>query len=187
MNDLPAHLLQSAEGNATDYLWLTRDSNHLIEFAAGHLEFLPRPSDDHQVALINLLVAFRAALAPRGGVVLCAPLRLRLAADRFREPDLLLLLDAKDVRRGQDFWTGADLVVEVLSPSNREHDLVTKRTEYAAAGILEYWIADPEARTLTALSLEAGTYAEQGRFGPGQSARSRLLTDLLVEVALVFG
>ena len=42
------------------------------------------------------------------------------------------------------------MVVEVLSPSTRSEDTVRKSTEYAAVGVAQYWIVDPEAATLTA-------------------------------------
>ena len=47
-----------------------------------------------------------------------------------------------------------DLLIEVLSPSNRAHDILTKRALYGRAGVREYWIVDPEARTLEILSLD---------------------------------
>lgn len=42
--------------------------------------------------------------------MLVAPLRLRVREGKFREPDLLVLLDARDPRRSNRYWTGADLV-----------------------------------------------------------------------------
>jgi Uma2 family endonuclease len=59
------------------------------------------------------------------------------------------------------------LVVEVLSPSNSGHDLVTKRHYYAAAGIPRYWIVDPSACRLTVLELDGDTYREGAVVGPG--------------------
>jgi Uma2 family endonuclease len=46
------------------------------------------------------------------------------------------------------------LVVEVLSPSNSSHDLITKRHEYAVAGIPQYWIVNQDKRELTVLTLD---------------------------------
>ena len=69
----------------------------------------------------------------------------------------------------------------------RDHDRVTKRAEYAAAGIEEYWLADPDARTLTVLALDGDRYREHGQFGIGQAATSPLLSELALELAEVFG
>jgi Uma2 family endonuclease len=43
------------------------------------------------------------------------------------------------------------LVVEVLSPTTRSEDLLRKPAEYLRAGIGQYWLLDPESRTLTVL------------------------------------
>ena len=61
--------------------------------------------------------------AAHGGTVLFAPLRVRVRAGKLREPDLVVLRDAGDPRRRNDFWTGADLVVEVVSPDDPDRDL----------------------------------------------------------------
>lgn len=171
---------------AADYLWLTRDTNQLIELADGRLEILPMPTDTHQRVLLRLLVAFLQHLEPRGGLALMAPLKLRLSPELFREPDVLALVDRGDPRRGDAWWTGADLVAEVLSPGNRSHDTVTKRSEYAAAGIPEYWLVDPQQRRLTVLVLEGNGYREHGRFEPGQTATSVLLAGFAIDVTAVF-
>src|SRR5947209_6247514 len=43
------------------------------------------------------------------------------------------------------------LVVEVVSEEDEERDTVTKREEYARAGIPHYWIMDPQQRTVLTL------------------------------------
>jgi len=48
-------------------------------------------------------------------------------------------------------------MVEVLSPSNRDHDLLTKRALYGRAGVKEYWIVDPDNRSLEVLTLDRDT------------------------------
>ncbi len=86
------------------------------------------------------------------------------------------------------FWSGADLVMEVVSddPEGRRRDLVEKRRDYARAAIGEYWMVDPETRTITVLRLQGKKYAVFGRFRPGQTARSRLLAGFAVAVDDVF-
>jgi len=170
-----------------EYLWLTDRARRAIEFSDGSLEALPMPTRSHQLILKLLLRLFEAIVEPGGGIVLFAPLRLRLRAGKFREPDLLLLRDARDPRNGERFWTGADLVVEIVSADDPERDLVTKRREYAEAGIAEYWIVNPLDRSVAVLALAGQTYREAGRFGPGERAGSPLLPTLAVPVDELFG
>jgi Uma2 family endonuclease len=85
------------------YLWLTDHTNRLVEFTDGFVEVLPMPTDRHQSILEFLFLAFHGFLAPFGGKVHLTALRLRLRPGQFPEPDLLLLLDAKDSRRQDHF------------------------------------------------------------------------------------
>lgn len=55
------------------------------------------------------------------------------------------------------------LVVEVVSPGkpgqkNYDRDYVEKRSEYAARGITEYWLVDPNRAVMIVLSLSGGVY-----------------------------
>jgi Uma2 family endonuclease len=115
--------------------------------------------------------------------LLVAPLRLRLWSEKIREPDLIFLADAADPRRQNAYWTGADLVIEVVSPDDPQRDLVTKRSEYAQAGIPEYWIVDPQAETITVLRLEAASYVEHGIFRRDETATSAHYADLQAPVS----
>lgn len=51
---------------------------------------------------------------------------------------------------------GADLIIEVLSPSTRRIDRGEKFYEYEAAGVEEYWMVDPERRTAEFYRLSEG-------------------------------
>ena len=180
--------LMPPQGSWSDdaYLWLTDRGNRLIELTDGHVQELPMPTDTHQAVLLFLYDLFRDFLAPRGGIVMVAALRVRLRAGKFREPDLLLLTDRSDPRRQDRYWLGADLVVEVVSPDAPDRDLVEKRSDYAQAGIAEYWIADPRTDTITVLALQAGAYVEHGIFGRGATADSPSLAGFAANVSAVF-
>ena len=168
------------------YLRLTDSTNKLVEFTDGALEVLPMPTDHHQSILQFLLLALHAFIHPRGGIVRFSPLRLQIYEDKFREPDLLLILDANDPRRQNTYWLGADLVTEVVSPDNPERDTVVKRTEYAEVGIPEYWIVSPIDESVTVLRLAGEEYEEHGIFRRGDTASSVLLEGFAVDVNAVF-
>lgn len=187
IDDLVLDSLPSqGQWNEEDYLWLTDHSNRLVEFTDGYLELLPMPTDRHQTLLSALYDLFRDHTRRHGGRVLFAPLRLRIRERKYREPDLLMVRDSQDPRRQNRYWTGADLVVEVVSPDKPERDLVEKRQDYAEAGVPEYWIVDPEEETITVLELREAGYAERGRFARGTRAGSILLDGFAVSVDEVF-
>ncbi len=187
LDDLVAALLPlQGQWSPDEYLWLTDHTNRLIEFTDGRVEVLPMPTDEHQTILKRLFLALLAFLEPRGGLVHFAPLRVQVRPRMFREPDLLALRDARDGRRQNRYWLGADLVLEVVSPDKPERDLVEKRGDYAAAGIPEYWIVDPQRAAITVLRLEGGAYVEHGVFGRSTRATSATLAGFAVDVDAVF-
>jgi Uma2 family endonuclease len=176
-------LLFPAQGSWSLEEYLALGTNHLVEFSHGRIEVLAMPGDHHQAIVGCLFTIFHAHAKRTGGKVLFAPLRIQLWPGKIREPDLLFIASANDPRRQQQYWTGADLVVEVVSPDDPVRDLVTKRFEYAQSGIPEYWIVDPRTETITVLTLEADAYVEHGRFDRGEMAVSAHYDGLQVDVA----
>ena len=167
------------------YLRLTDQTNRFIEFTEGSVEVLPMPTRQHQAISRYLFLALLAFIERLGGTVFYAPLRVRVAQNRFREPDLVLLLDVNDPRNQNAFWLGADLVVEIVSPDDVERDTVIKRADYAAAGIPEYWIVHPAEGTISVLRLAGDTYVVHGVFHRGDTATSSLLQGFTVRVDVV--
>jgi Uma2 family endonuclease len=167
------------------YLRLTDQTHRFVEFTEGSVEVLPLPTRKHQAISRVLFLAFLSFVQGIGGTVFYAPLRRRVIPGRFREPDLVLLLNVNDPRNQNAFWLGADLVVEIVSPDYVERDTVIKRADYAEAGILEYWIVNPEEQTITVLKLEGSAYIAHGVFGRGETATSALLTGFTMSVDAV--
>jgi Uma2 family endonuclease len=170
-----------------EYLWLSEATSRLIEFTDGYIEVLPMPTEQHQTLSGLLYVAFLRHFQGEDGIVVYAPLRLRLRSGKYREPDLMLLLRADDPRRQNRYWLGANLVLEIVSADEPARDLVEKRRDYAEAAIPEYWIVNPLDRTITVLRLRDGVYAEHGVFGAGTSATSPLLPGFAIAVDDLFG
>ncbi|MBK8799390.1 MAG: Uma2 family endonuclease [Anaerolineales bacterium] len=178
-------LLFPAQGAWSMEEYLRLETNRLVEFSHGSIEVLPMPSDRHQAIVGYLFVLLLQLANQLGGTVRTAPLRLQLWPGKLREPDLLFLASADDPRREDAFWTGADLVVEVVSPDDPHRDLVTKRFEYARAGIPEYWIVDPRDESLSILRLAGDAYAVHGSFNRGETATSAAYPQLAADVSAV--
>ena len=164
------------------YLRLTDHSRRLIEFTNGAIEVQPMPTDRHQAISQSLFLALFEFIQPLGGKVHYAPLRVQIGEGKFREPDLLLILDANDPRRQNRYWLGADLVVEIVSPDDPERDTKVKRVDYAHDGIPEYWIVNPGDETITVLKLAGDIYVEHGVFRRGGTATSNLLSGFATPV-----
>lgn len=134
-----------AQGKWTkeQFLWLNDDEG-LIELVDGCLEFPPVPTSGHQDVLDFLYGVISGYARERGaGKANTAGIRVRMPAGNFREPDVVFMRAENAHRRHRKYWDGADLVVEVVSEDDPDRDLVAKRSEYAVAGIPEYWIAIP--------------------------------------------
>jgi Uma2 family endonuclease len=183
-----AHLFPD-QGQWTEEEYLGLDTNRLVEFSKGVLEFPPMPTTSHQlivVYLYGLLASF--VKANNLGVALLAALPIKLWRGKFREPDVVFMAREHMDRMFEQFWQGADLVMEVVSggKKDRRRDLVEKPVEYARAKIGEYWIVDPQAELINVLRLRGKKYAVHGEFGPGTMATSALLPGFSVDVSAVF-
>jgi Uma2 family endonuclease len=172
-----------------DYLLLTEGSNRLVELSDGQIEVLEMPTSSHQRILLFLLDRLRALIVPAGlGEVLCSPLRVRVRPGEFREPDIVFMSSEHHSRIGEDYWEGADLVIEIVSgdAKSRRRDLEQKPLDYTLGGIPEYWIVDPVEGQITVLALDGKAYVPHGVFQRGETAVSRLLEGFSVEVNAVF-
>ena len=134
------------------------DDGHRYELIDGVLVVSPSPSLRHQVAVLELAVALRAA-CPEGLLVVVAPFDVALGEDTVLVPDILVARVADLTER--DLPAAPLLAVEVLSPSTRRFDLMTKRSRYESAGTASYWVVDPAEPSLTAWLLdEHGSYQQ---------------------------
>ncbi len=179
--------LYPRQGEWSEAEYLDLQTNHFVEFSNGELDFLPMPNLTHQLLSQFLFKRLEACTsAGKLGVTLYAPYKVRLRRGQYREPDVLFLRSGRAIQ--EQFVEGADLVVEIVSPGaeNRTRDLVNKRADYAAAGVPEYWIVDPEERRITVLTLDGSEYREHGVFGPGAQAASVLLEGFAVDVTECF-
>jgi Uma2 family endonuclease len=181
-----AHLFPR-QGDWTEEDYFKLEAEQRIEYLNGCLVFLPMPTRSHE-RIVKFLFRLIDAFAQQSGLgeAYFTGYKVRTVERGYRLPDLLFLLQSR--RQDEQFAHGADVAIEVVSEGsdNRERDLEEKRAEYAAAGIPEYWIVDPERRSITVLTLDGGQYRTHGEFRPRETATSVLLTGFTVDVAACF-
>jgi Uma2 family endonuclease len=181
--------LYPEQGGWSEWEYLNLPGNRLVEYDDGFIEVLPMPTRSHQLIVLFLYrMLYEFAEVPGFGQALVAALPVRLWKGKFREPDVVFMLTRHADRMGEEYWRGADLVMEVVSgdAKSRQRDLVEKRREYAKARIPEYWIVDPQMGEITVLRLSQGKYIVHGKFERGETASSHLLKGFEVAVSTVF-
>jgi Uma2 family endonuclease len=139
------------------------DDGKRYELIGGELYELPSPSFFHQWASIVLVRLLTDWVIPRKlGAIACAPLDVRFDPRNSVQPDIIFLSFERLHLLQQEAYkliAGApDLLIEILSPSNRGHDFIKKAAQYATFGVHEYWIVDAEAETIFVQVLRDGLF-----------------------------
>ena len=177
-----------------EYLkWDSNPEKH-YELVAGKLTSMPPESPQNAEIAIKLLLIFARFVASR--LLRCKDTEIVVSGSRatVRLPDLMILTEdlANDLYKNQRSTITIDmlppaLVVEVVSPGkiNRDRDYRYKRSEYAARGIAEYWIVDPQEKKLTVLLLNQGLYEDQV-YREDEQIHSELFPQLQLTVNQIF-
>lgn len=170
-----------------DYRLLSENGKR-YQLIEGDLFMTPSPSSWHQNVSVNLVMILGPFVTGRKlGKVLDAPLDVILSSEDVVQPDVLFVSNARRDRIAPEGIRGApDLVIEILSKTNRDLDLTAKRKLYARHGVIEYWIVDPDARAIVVYRLQEDPEKPIQTYQAGQSLRSPLLTGLLVPLDDVF-
>jgi Uma2 family endonuclease len=158
------------------------DDQTRYEIIDGELFEMPSPTLAHAKAIMALIRLLLPLLDRLGGTLFTAPLDVFFAGADPVQPDLVALLPgsrARPVRRGVE--GPPDLLIEVLSPSNRAHDQVRKRELYARGGVREFWIVDPEQRVIEVVD-ERGVTVHRLDAASDPVLRSPLLGELAVSL-----
>lgn len=184
-------LLYPVQGSWSEeqYLSVAFSENWLIEYTDGCVEILPMPTIKHQLIVRFFMDMLRAFVDPQKlGMVLFAPLPVKLRIKAYREPDLIFNFADNHTKRAKKYYDLADLVVEVVSDDarSRQRDYEEKRADYAKAGIREYWVVDPREERVTVFALNGSEYVEHAVVQSAGLATSKLLEGFSIDVAALF-
>ena len=110
------------------------------------------PSQLHQSILTELLVSLRNYIRENNGgcSVFPAPFDVKLNDSPLTivQPDLMIVCD-RDKLDGKRCNGAPDFIIEIVSPGNPSDDYIRKLYYYKNYGVREYWIVDPQRKTVT--------------------------------------
>ena len=102
-------------------------------------------------------------------------------------PDLIFVSSERaDIITHANIQGAPDLVVEIRSPSTAGLDEVTKRQLYERYGVPEYWLADPEAQTVSVLLLGENGYEIVGIYAKSDTFTSPTLEGFSIDLSEIF-
>jgi len=175
---------QQGEWRYEDYARLP-ENGFRYEVIGGNLTMSPAPRTNHQLVSVELTYALMSFVKKyRLGRVYEAPVDVILPDLATPvQPDILFIAkDRLGIVHEQFIADAPDLVVEILSPGNPEHDRRTKFLLYAEAGVQEYWIVDPDAYTVDVFVSRGNAYLPLGHFSSDGVIQSELFPNLRIPV-----
>lgn len=148
-----------------EFINIDKNTDELLEYIDGILYNQTSPSKTHQIVALNIATEFNIFFKNKSCKPFIAPFDIILKNEKEEYPrkvipDISIICDKiglSDVN-----YTGIPtLIVEILSPSNESHDLVTKMNLYQHFGVNEYWIVNPNIKTVSIYKINEKCFYEQ--------------------------
>jgi Uma2 family endonuclease len=146
-----------------DYVLFPEDGN-VHELIDGDHYMSPAPGTYHQTISRKIQYQLFEQIERTGsGVVFDAPTDVQLSDVDVVQPDLFVIGRARIQRVSPSRVVGApDLVVEIISEHTGSRDQSLKLSLYERSGVVEYWIVDPESRSIRRYVREGGRLVAAG-------------------------
>lgn len=158
------------------------------QLIGGKLVMTPAPGKKHQNILIELAFMFKEFIKINNiGELAVAPRDVFLAPGETYQPDILFITNERLEISAEDKVNGApDLVVEILSPSTAYYDLRKKYKAYEKYGVREYWIVDPEEKSIEVYGASDGKFVLAMRAEESGTVSSAVMQGFSVKTEEVF-
>ncbi|HEX9889508.1 MAG TPA: Uma2 family endonuclease [Nitriliruptorales bacterium] len=164
------------------------ETNTFEELIDGELVVSPAPSFEHQVAVNFLHLRLGNWGLANDALAITGPFDLLVEPTTVVQPDVFLVGPDQPQTLARPLTYPPVLCVEVLSPSNRRHDLVRKRAIYERFGVRELWFVDLDAPTIEQVVLgDDGHYGPSRLHTPGDTLASATIVGLTVDVDEIVG
>jgi len=188
VNALPASKTVSDLLTYEDYKTFPDNDGIRKEIIEGELFMSPAPSIKHQLVSQELFVLFYNYVKKnKSGRTFYAPCDIIFSDINVVQPDLIYLSKEKyEILTDSNIQGAPDLIIEILSPSNKENDRIFKKHMYEKFGVKEYWVVDPENEKLEIWELKNNKYQLAIKAGNNQVVESPSLKGLRVNLSAVF-
>ena len=152
------------------------ETNLPTELWDGEIIMSPAPHPDHQRIVARFYKKLDRFVEERElGEVLFSPIDVVLTRHRSVQPDVLFV---SKLRRNiiQKQVNGVpDLAMEVISEGSWQRDRIQKKALYEQFALPEYWIVDPDSRSIEVFALVSGSYQLHGKGSGKEKIGSKLL------------
>jgi len=134
------------------------------ELLNGKIVMMSSPSVNHNYVARNIFAIFHSYLKRKPSRPFNDGVDVYLTEKDRVIPDVMIVCN-KDIIKPDGIHGAPDLVVEVLSPSTAKNDKGYKKDLYEKSGVREYWIVDPNIRSIETYLLSDGKYQLDGFYG----------------------
>lgn len=189
ISDITAAYAEEHARRLSFYEWI--DENKKAEFINGQIVIHSPVKRKHWKitdlfsSLLSIYVRIKSL-----GVVGTEKVMIALTRNDY-EPDIVFFNAAKAALFEEDqvLFPAPDFVVEILSKSTQKVDKTIKKDDYAAHGIQEYWIIDPNKQQISQYLLlkpTDKTYFEPYTYRMGEDITSKVIEGFTIPIAAIF-
>jgi Uma2 family endonuclease len=153
----------------------------------GELVMSPSPIFYHQRIVLELSTQLNTFVKKNGlGAVVTAPMDVYLADTEIYQPDIIFISNERKHIIEERIKGAPDLIVEVLSPSNAYYDLIHKKNVYETKGVREYWIVDPQEKSIEVFENTGQEFRSLAKAPQTGSVSSKVLKGFEVQLEKIF-
>ena len=159
------------------------------QLIGGELIMSPSPTFFHQRIAFKIASRLGAFVERnRSGAIVMAPMDVYFNEEDIYQPDIIFLRAEQLPKIDPDdrIHLTPDLVIEVLSPSTAYHDYSHKKKIYAEHGVKEYWIVDPQDKTIEIMVNDSGIFRTEELLGVSGTVESAMFPGFSMKVEEVF-
>ena len=144
-------------------VWESLPEGTLCQLINNKLIMSPAPIDIHQAILNEINVEISILLRKNEiGKIRIAPYDVHFSKQNILQPDILFIKNENlDKLESKGLNGSPDLIIEILSPSTSQLDWEEKKLIYERYGVQEYFLVEPNSKSVTSFFLKNTEYEEQ--------------------------